>query len=120
MYTSTPMYDTDTVSDSDIINNLNEELEQAHEENKQLKYTLGIRAVSCKSFTNDDTCISCYTGFGSCVSFLTFCTVIQPPAKHMTNAYYVPIETVSLAGRKRSMQLIDELFLCFVDYMQAC
>ena len=65
MYTSTPMYDTDTVSDSDIIKNLNEELEQAHEENKQIKYTHGSRAVSSKSFTNDDTCISCYTGFGS-------------------------------------------------------
>jgi len=31
------MYDTVTESDSDIIYNLNEELEQAHEENKLLK-----------------------------------------------------------------------------------
>ena len=44
-------------------------------------------------------------------SFLTFFTVVQPSAKHMTSAYYVPSETVSLAGSIRSMQLIDELFV---------
>ena len=104
-----------TISSSDtvayIINSLNEELEQAKEENKQLKTQLTLERFRVNRFTNDDTCISFYTGVSSYISFLTFFTAIQLSVKRMTNAYYVPSETVSLATRKINTQLIDELFV---------
>lgn len=64
-------------------------------------------------FSNDDSCISFYTGFPSYVSFLTFFNIIQPSAKSMKSAYYEASETISLAGRKRGMLLIDEMFMFF-------
>jgi len=62
-------------------------------------------------FSNDDKQILFYTGFQTYALLLTFFRCIEPSASNMQSMYYESSETVSLAGRKRSMLLIDEFFL---------
>lgn len=111
-FTAIPLEQNDQ-DDKDIIRQLQQQLEQTKEENERLKSQLILERFGLNRFSNDDASISFYTGFSSYYSFLTFFNVIQPSAKNMKSAYYVPSETISLAGRKRSMQLIDEMFMFF-------
>ncbi|XP_060569442.1 uncharacterized protein LOC132727870 [Ruditapes philippinarum] len=107
---ATPLNITD---EKEIITKLKEELQKIKEENKQLKYQFDVERFGTNRFSNDDSCISFYTGFPTYLSFITFFNVIQPSAKNMKSAYYEASETISLAGRKRGMQLVDEMFMFF-------
>jgi hypothetical protein len=105
---------SEMAEDRDVkIDQLKEELQKAKEENANLQSQLKIERFGLHRFSNDNTCISFYTGFSSSLYFGTFFNVIQPSAKSMKGAYYEASETISLAGRKRSMQLIDEMFMFF-------
>ena len=69
-------------------------------------------------FGNDDSLISFYTGFPSYKAFNVFFKWVEPTAQNAHSPYYLPSETISLAGRPRCMLLIDELFmfLCRLDF----
>ena len=63
-------------------------------------------------FTNDDRKIKFYTGFASYKLFVLFYESVKPSAQNMTSAYYCRIgDKRTLAGRPRTMLLIDELFM---------
>ena len=76
-----------------------------------LKQQLEIERFGIQRFSSDNLLISFYTGFSSYNTFSAFFNCIKPAATNMQSAYYASSETVSLAGRKRNMLLIDELFL---------
>ena len=92
---------------------LQEEIDKLKEENKLLQSQIEIERFGINRFSNDDSCVQFYTGFPTYVSFITFFSIIEPSAKNMKSVYYEASETLSLAGRKRGMQLIDELFMFF-------
>lgn len=91
--------------------NLEEQLKVKSEECEQLKKQLKMERFGINRFSSDDSMINFYTGFPSYSAFLMFFQCIQPTAQNMQSAYYKGSETISLAGRKRSMILIDELFM---------
>ena len=93
------------------ISELEERLQQKEKECAKLKRQLEIERFGIERFSSDNSLISFYTGFTSYLTFIAFFNCIKPAAMNMQSAYYVSSETVSLAGRKRNMQLIDELFM---------
>ena len=63
-------------------------------------------------FAKNEKIIQFYTGFTSYVMFVTFFKCVEPSAINMLSKYYESGQTLNLAGRRRNMLLIDELFLC--------
>ena len=86
-------------------------MEQQNKEADDLRHQLKLEIFAVTRFCHDDTLISFYTGFKSYGEYVTFFQCIEPTAQHKQSAYYQGGDTLSLAGRKRSMLLIDELFL---------
>ena len=86
-------------------------LEEKSNECDRLQRQLELERFGVNRFTTDDTLILFYTGFSSYKQFLMFYTCIEPNAQNMKSMYYVASDTLSLAGRKRNMLLIDELFM---------
>lgn len=85
--------------------------EQLNNENEFMKQKLEISRFGLSRFSKDDSKIRFYTGFTSYKLFVTFFEWIKPCASSMRSIYYQASETVSLAGRKRNMLLIDEFFM---------
>lgn len=90
---------------------LQELLKLKTEECEKLKKQLEIERFGINRFSNDNSIINFYTGFNTYMSFITFFNCIKPAAQNMQSAYYKSSETINLTGRKRSMLLIDELFM---------
>lgn len=88
-----------------------QKLKEKEEECEMLKQQLEIERFGIQRFSSDNALISFYTGFSSYITFSAFFYCIKPAATNMQSAYYACSETVSLAGRKRNMLLIDELFM---------
>ena len=101
----------ENTSDKDKTQQLIEENENLTSENKTLNNKLEVSRFGIQRFSTDDAKIKFYTGFPSYLAFVTFFTWIQPSASSMKSVYYRASESVSLAGRKRNMLLIDELFM---------
>ena len=87
------------------------ELEQQKQKCAALERQLVMKRFGVARFTYDNKLISFYTGFATYSMFQSFYECIEPTAKNMQSMYYQPSETIGLAGRKRCMLLIDELFL---------
>ena len=85
--------------------------EQKAKECDDLKKQLTMERFCLHRYSNDNSEISFYTGFSSYLAFIAFFNCIKPTAQNMRSAYYISSDTVSLAGRKRVMLLIDELFM---------
>ena len=90
---------------------LEAELEQQKQKCAALERQLVMERFGVARFTYDNKLISFYTGFATYSMFQSFYECIEPTAKNMQSMYYQPSETIGLAGRKRCMLLIDELFL---------
>ena len=88
-----------------------EKLEQKTKECEVLKQQLTMEKFLVSRFSKDNEMIKFYTGFTSYTLFLTFFHCIEPSAKYMVSMYNQKGDTISLAGRKRSILLIDELFM---------
>ena len=93
------------------ITELEHKLQEKEEAFAALQRQLDIERFGLTRFSNDNSMILFYTGFTSYITFITFFNCIKPVATNMQSAYYVSSETISLAGRKRNMLLIDELFM---------
>ncbi|XP_053399796.1 uncharacterized protein LOC123549883 [Mercenaria mercenaria] len=108
--TAVPLY----VEQEEEISKLKDQLNQKNYECAALESQLKLERFNVNRFSNDDTMIQFYTGFSSYMMFVTFFQCIEPSARNMLSRYYEAGETISLAGRKRSMLLIDEflMFLC--------
>lgn len=87
------------------------ELQESENRCKQLKKQLKLEKFGIERFSTDDSLMLFYSGFATYKHFSCFYQCIESNARTMTSAYYQGTETVSLAGRKRNMLLIDELFL---------
>ena len=96
------------------VEELQRQIEERDREIEKLKEQLRLEKFGISRFSHDNTLINFYTGFPSYVELVSFFKCIEPTAQNMTSAYYQSSETISLAGRKRGMLLIDEpfLFLC--------
>lgn len=88
-----------------------ETIEQLQAENKKLHMKLAISKFGIHRFTDDSKMIKFYTGFQNYQTFLAVFNWLQPSASSMTSHYYQPSETISLAGSKRTLPLIDEFFM---------
>ena len=79
------------------------------EQSKQLQ--IERWGIARFSYNSDD--IRFYTGLLSYQMILVFFNAIKPSATNLQSAYYVPSKekSLSLRGRPRQMQLIDELFM---------
>ncbi len=79
---------------------------------QNLQVALQMEKWGIHRFTTDNEKIKYYTGFVSYDLFLRFYEAVKPSADHMNSAYYYRAgEKRSLAGRPRTMLLIDELFM---------
>ena len=88
-------------------------MEKKDTEISTLKQQLSLCRFGIERFGSDDTLIAYYTGFTSNAALRAFFNYISQAASTMASAYYMPSESVSAAGRPRSLLLIDELFfLC--------
>ena len=94
-----------------VISDLEKKLKEKEEECDRYRQQLEIERFGIHRFSTDNSLISFYTGFPSYLMFVTFFNCVKPAASNMQNAYYTTSEIVSLAGRKRNMLLIDELFM---------
>jgi hypothetical protein len=94
-----------------VIKDLEEKLKQKSDECEYLSHQLKLEKFGIYRFSRDNTMIDCYTGFQTYDTFLAFYRCIEPTAQNMQSAYYQSSEVISLAGRKRNMLLIDELFM---------
>lgn len=90
---------------------LEAKLAEKEEDIASLRKQIAIEKFCVNRFSTDDSLILFYTGFQTYSQFLFFFECIQPTAKNMQSAYYKSSETIGLSGRKRSMLLVDELFL---------
>jgi len=87
---------------------------------KELEQKLHMEKWGVHRFSFDNDKIKYYTGFISYDLFLKFFESVRPSAQNMISAYYVKLgEKRSLAGRPRTLQLIDELFLFLMRVRQA-
>ena len=77
----------------------------------KLKFQLSLSKFGIERFGSDDSLVKFYTGFDGYHDFKSVFTYMEPSARTMKMAYYVPSETVSFAGRPRTLLLIDEFFL---------
>ena len=93
------------------IDALAEELQTSKSECESLQQQLNLERFGVTKFSNDNNLINFYTGFPTYKLFLAFYECIEPSASNMQSAYYKASETISLAGRKRCMLVIDELFM---------
>ena len=93
------------------ISDLEEKLKEREEECDRYRQQLEIERFGIHRFSTDNSPVSFYTGFPSYLMFVTFFNCVKPAASNMQSAYYTTSEIVSLAGRKRNMLLIDELFM---------
>ena len=93
------------------ISELEQRLAEKEEECNALKQQLEVERFGIHRFSKDTSMMSFYTGFQSYKTFIAFFNCIKPAASNMQSAYYACSETISLAGRKRNMLLIDELFM---------
>ena len=93
------------------ISDLEEKLKEKEEECDRYRQQLEIERFGIHRFSTDNSLVSFYTGFPSYLMFVTFFNCVKPAASNMQSAYYATSEIVSLAGRKRNMLLIDELFM---------
>lgn len=87
------------------------ELQSKTEECEKLQKQLEIERFGINRFSKDNSLINFYTGFTSYMSFIVFFNCIKPTAQNMQSAYYQGSDTISLAGRRRSMLLVDEFFM---------
>ena len=87
------------------------EIQASKSECESLQQQLNLERFGVTRFSNDNNLINFYTGFPTYKLFLAFYECIEPSASNMQSAYYKASETISLAGRKRCMLLIDELFM---------
>ena len=101
-----------------FVPDIEEQLRTALEENKRLRIenerlqqTLKISRFSTERYGNDDFKIRFFTGFVSHLVLSVFLNWIRPSASLIRNMYYNVSESISLAGRRRNMPLMDELFM---------
>ena len=106
-----PEEDTD-IDTGEALRKALHEIEQLKQENLELKRKLTISNFGIERFSKDSKMIKFYTGFQDYLTFVTFFTWIQPAANTMKSMYHQASDTISLAGRKRNMLLIDEFFMC--------
>ena len=93
------------------IEEMQEKLNQKTTECNLINKQLNLERFLVSRFSKDDKLILFYTGFISYSVFESFYECIEPQAKTMLSKYYESGEVISLAGRKRNMLLIDELFM---------
>jgi hypothetical protein len=101
---------SETDEESDI-KRLRLGLVEAKKRCQDLEAQLSLEKFGIERFSKDDSLILFYTGFTSYKHFYLFYRCVEPNAKTMVSAYYQGTRTFSLAGRKRNMLLIDELFM---------
>ena len=89
-------------------------LQKKDEEIKNLKQKMEIEQFGVQRFSNDDSMIQFYTGFGSMAMFSAFFEYVKPTATCMKSYYYKscdkPNQQITF-GKQRNMLLIDELFM---------
>ena len=89
-------------------------LQKKDEEIKNLKQKMEIERFGVQRFSNDDSMIQFYTGFGSMAMFSAFFEYVKPTATCMNSYYYKscdkPNQQITV-GKQRNMLLIDELFM---------
>jgi hypothetical protein len=96
-----------------------EEIAKRDVQLKNLQQRLHIERWGINRFTNDDQKIKFYTGFISYKLFIKFYEAVKPSAENMTSAYYCRSgDKRTLAGRPRTMLLIDELFMLLMRLRQ--
>jgi hypothetical protein len=95
-----------------VIKDLEETLKQKSDECEYLSQHLKLEKFGIYRFSRDSTMIHFYTEFQTYDTFLAFYRCIEPTSQNMQRAYYHSSEVISLAGRKRNILLIDELFMC--------
>jgi hypothetical protein len=94
-----------------VIKDLEEKLKQKSDECEYLSQQLKLEKFGIYRFSRDNTMVNFYTGFQTYDTFLAFYRCIEPTAQNMQSAYYQSSKVINLAGRKRNMLLIDELFI---------
>lgn len=88
--------------------------QKLEEERDNYKRQLCIEKFGIYRFSSDDEMVQYYTSFRSYRLFKKIFEFVQPCASSMCSMYYVPSDSISLAGRPRNMSLIDEMFMFFV------
>lgn len=106
-----PVSESQATVQDQRISELEQKLLEKEEDCASLKRQLDIERFGIQRFSNDNSMISFYTGFTSYITFTTFFNCIKPATANMQSAYYVSSDAITLAGRKRNMLLIDELFM---------
>lgn len=103
--------DPSVIDHEEELKQLRLELEEKTNKCESLEKQLKLEKFGVNRFSMDGSLILFYTGFSSYKHFVTFYQCIEPNAQNMRSMYYHGGETMSLAGRKRNMLLIDELFM---------
>ena len=86
-------------------------LQEAKSESEEYKRKLELERFGLQRFSTDDASIRFYTGFVNYVCLISFMKLVKPSASNMKSAYYISSDTLSMAGRPRTMLLEDELFM---------
>jgi hypothetical protein len=89
----------------------NKKLEEKDEKISYLEHQVQMERFGIYRFGSDNSMIAFYTGFPSYKALTVFFKWIEPTAQNAHSPYYLPSESISLAGRPRCMLLIDELFM---------
>lgn len=95
-----------------MIDQLQVRLKEAESENQNVRMKLEVERFGISRFSSDPDLIKFYTGFRSYNEFRGLFLFLEPVAKTMASHYYVSATSESsMAGKPRSMLLIDEFFL---------
>ena len=91
--------------------NMTTELDNIKADNKTLQQNLQMERFGLQRFGSSDSDIKFFTGFPNYNVLMSFIRYIRSSALTMQSCYYVPSETLTCAGRPRSMLVEDELFM---------
>lgn len=88
-----------------------QDLLKAKQEKVLLVKKLHLSKFGVERFGTDDRMFHYYTGFANFSHFNCLFSYLEASANSMQSMYYVASETISNAGKPRTMTLIDELFM---------